>query len=86
MALLLQWDIDKMYSWTTNLLLRFHPNKCYSTNICSKSKEHRHHSCKLNNKDLKSKSEIKDLGIIVDENFRFSNHITEITDKVNKAN
>ena len=63
-----------MYSWTTNSLLRFHPNKCYSINICSKSKQHCHRSCKSNDKDLKSKSEIKDLGIIVHENFRFSNH------------
>ena len=37
----------------------------------------------MNNKDLENKSEIKDLGIIVDENLHFSNHIT---DKVNKAN
>ena len=37
----------------------------------------------MNNKDLEKKSEIKDLGIIVDENLRFSNHII---DKVNKAN
>ena len=37
----------------------------------------------MNNKDLESKSEIKSLGIKVDENLRFSNHII---DKVNKAN
>ena len=37
----------------------------------------------MNNKDLESKSEIKSLGIMVDENLRFSNHII---DKVNKAN
>ena len=37
----------------------------------------------MNNKDLESKSEIKSLGIMVDENLRFSNNII---DKVNKAN
>ena len=37
----------------------------------------------MNNKDLEKKSEIKDLGIIVDKNLRFSNHII---DKVNKVN
>ena len=36
----------------------------------------------MNNKDLENKSEIKDLGIIVDENLRFSNHII---DELNKA-
>ena len=37
----------------------------------------------MNNKHLENKFEIKDLGIIVDDNLRFSNHII---DKVNKAN
>ena len=73
-----------MYSWSTNSLLRFHPDKCYySINIRNKSKQHCHHNYKMNNKDLENKTVIKDLGIIVDENLRFSNHII---DKVNKAN
>ena len=72
-----------MYSWSTNSLLRFHPNKCYSINVRSKSKQHCHYNYKMNNKDVENKSEIKDLGITVDENLRFSDHIT---DKVNKAN
>ena len=38
-ALLLQGDINKMYSWSTNLLSRFHPDKCYAMNIRSKSKQ-----------------------------------------------
>ena len=37
----------------------------------------------MNNNDLEKKSEIKDLGIMVDKNLRFSNHII---DKVNKVN
>ena len=82
-ALLLQRDINKMYSWSTNWLLRFHPDKCYSINTCSKSKQHCHYNYKMNNKDLGNNSEIKDLGIVVDENLRFSNHII---DNVNKAN
>ena len=72
-----------MYSWSTSSLLRFPQEKCYSINICSKSKQHCHYNYKMNNKDLESKSEIKSLGIMVDENLRFSNHII---DKVNKAN
>ena len=81
-ALLLQGDIDKVYSWSTNSLLSFDPDKCYSINR-NKSKQHCHHNYKLNNKDLENKSVIKDLGSIVNENLRFSNHII---DKVNKAN
>ena len=82
-ALLLQRNIGNMHSWSTNSLLRFHPDKCYSINIRRKSKQYCHHNYKMNNKDLENKSEIKDLGIIVDEDLRFSNHII---DKVNKAN
>ena len=82
-ALFLQRDIDKMQSWSTNSLLRFHPDKCYSINIQIKSKQYCHYNYKMNNKDLENKSEIKDLGIVVDENLRFSNHII---DQVNKAN
>ena len=37
----------------------------------------------MNNKDIENKSEIKDLGIIANENLRFSNRII---DKFNKAN
>ena len=83
-ALLLQRGIDKIHSWSTNSLLRFHPDKCYSIDIRSKFKLYYHHNYKMNNKDLENKSEIKDLGIIVHENLlRLSNHII---DKVNKAN
>ena len=32
-TLLVQRDIDKMYSWPTNSLLCFHPDKCYSINF-----------------------------------------------------
>ena len=51
--------------------------------IRNKSKQHCHHNYKINYKDLESKSEIEDLGFIVDKNLRFSNRII---DKVNKAN
>ena len=63
-ALLLQGDIEKMYSWSTNSLLHFHLDKCYSTNICSNSEQHCHPNYKMNNKNLENISEIIDLGII----------------------
>ena len=37
----------------------------------------------MNNRILENKSELKDLGILIDEHLKFSNHIAE---KVNKAN
>ena len=64
-ALLLQGDIDKMYSWSTSSLLRFHSGKCYSINICKKSKQHCHHNYKMNNKDLENRSVNQDLETIL---------------------
>ena len=37
----------------------------------------------MNNRILENKSELKDLGTLIDEHLKFSNHIAE---KVNKAN
>ena len=33
----LQYDIDSVYNWTLNSLLLFHPKKCFTTHIDSKS-------------------------------------------------
>ena len=53
-----------MNPWSTNALLRFRPDKCYSINICNKLKQYCLHNYKMNNKDLENKSKIKDLRII----------------------
>ena len=37
----------------------------------------------MNNRILENKSELKDLGVLIDEHLKFSNHIAE---KINKAN
>ena len=64
-------SIRCVYSGSTNSFLHFHPDKCYSINIHCKSRQHCHHNYKMNNKDLKNKSNMKDLGIKVDKNLRF---------------
>ena len=82
-TLLLQKDIDSMFSWTLNSLLLFDPNKCFTMHISSKLNETITHAYTMNNGILKNTSELKDLGILIDEHLRFTNHIAE---KVNKAN
>ena len=72
-----------MFSWTLNSLLLFHPNKCFTMHISSKLNETITHAYTMNNRILENKSELKDLGILIDEHLKFSNHIAE---KVNKAN
>lgn len=80
---ILQYDIDKMFSWTQSSLLQFHPDKCYTMSVRSKSKQMYDHNYTMNERILSKKSEIKDLGILIDDHLTFVNHIAE---KVNKAN
>ena len=51
--------------------------------ISSKLNETITHAYTMNNRILENESELKDLGILIDEHVKFSNHIAE---KVNKAN
>ena len=80
----LQLDIDKHYNWTRYSLLRFHPDKCVAMRIISSTKK-----CDLNcyyNIDgvrLKVKDVEKDLGVFIDSNLSFEEHISF---KVKKAN
>ena len=81
---LLQYDIDSMYNWTLNSLLLFHPKKCFTMHVDSKSNGSTNQTTyKINDNTLKTKLELKDLGVIVDNHLTFSNYNPE---KVNKAN
>ena len=82
-TLLLQKKIDSMFPWTLNFLLLFCPNKCFTMHISSKLNETITQAYKMNNRILENKSELKDLGILINEHLKFSNHVAE---KVNKAN
>ena len=83
-AELLQQDLDRLYDWTRYSLLRFHPDKCVTMRIMSKTK-------KLNVKEYYNMDETKlktvyreeDLGIIFDNKLSFEEHINS---KVKKAN
>ena len=81
---LLQYDIDSIYNCTLNSLLLFHPRKCFTMYIDSKSTDSIIKATyKMNDNILERKLELKDLGVIIDSHLTFSNHIAE---KVNKAN
>ena len=81
---LLQYDIGSVYNWTLNSLLLFHPKKCFTMHVDSKSTGSISQATyKMNDNILESKFKLKDLGVIADNHVTFSNHIAE---KVNKAN
>ena len=67
-----------IYNWTLNLLLLFHPKKCFTIHIDSKSNGSINQATyKMKDNILGSKLELKDLSVIVDNHLTFNNHIAE---------
>ena len=64
------------------LVLIFHSDKCFTMNVRSKSKPQSNHIYSMNNKPREGKSELKDLGLLIGNNSKFSHYISE---KVNKT-
>ena len=82
-ALELQSDIDKLEAWTKIWLLRFNADKCHVLTL-GKFENIRHtHRYKIGGKELEHVFEEKDLGVLVDADLSFEEHITT---KVRKAN
>ena len=54
-TVLLQKDIDSMFSWTLNSLLLFHPYRCFTMHISSKMNETITHAYTMSNRILESK-------------------------------
>ncbi len=84
---ILQEDLNRLQSWSSTWLLKFHPEKCKMMNV-SRSKEATQRTYSMTSSDgtqhdLEMVSEEKDLGIKIDRNLTFDKHIGE---KVTKAN
>ena len=83
----LQKDLDSMHVWTETWLLKFHPNKCtHMTKGHLKPDLSKNYFLpdKNNAKTIISKvNKEKDIGVTIDSNLKFNEHIAE---KLNKAN
>ena len=77
----LQRDLDKLNTWSDNWLLRFHPDKCKVMYIGRRRDSEQQY--KLRETTLQQADEEKDIGVIIDKDLTFDQHISE---KVNKAN
>ena len=82
-ALLLQDDILRLEAWSDMWLLKFHPDKCHLLSLGKHENIKYCHRYKVSEQEIEHIFEEKDLGIIVDSDLTFSEHIT---DKVRKAN
>ena len=79
----LQADIDNLIHWTDSSLLKFHPGKCGVMRIGKSKVANRTYTMGSEQFELKTICEEKDIGVIIDNNLSFTNHMTA---KVNKAN
>ena len=82
-ALLLQQDILQLEAWSDKWLLKFHPDKCHLLSLGKLENIKYCHRYQVNGQEIEHTFEEKDLGVIVDSELTFAEHITE---KVNKAN
>ena len=87
----LQKDLDRLQAWSEKWLLRFHPDKCKRLAISRNQYDGRvapltlKASSEVNNSvEIESVICEKDLGIIVDNNLKFSHHIDSVVNKANK--
>ena len=77
----LQHDMEELENWSDKWLLRFHPDKCKVLSA-GKRKTGRF-EYKLCNTKLQYTEKEKDIGVVVDNQLNFEDHMNE---KINKAN
>ena len=82
-ALLLQKDIDELQQWSDKWLLRFNTDKCHVITLGKFNNIQYTHRYSLYDAELDHVFEEKDLGVVIDMELTFDEHITS---KVKKAN
>ena len=87
----LQNDIDQLNSWSKENKMRFHPSKCKVLSIPGKKFGSRilpipfiRYQYFLGNAPLDYTQSETDLGVVVNQNFRFEEHVTKILSKANQ--
>ena len=78
---ILQGYLDRLNIWSYNWLLCFHPDKCKVMFIGKKREGEQLYT--LRETTVQQADEEKDIGVIIDKELTFDQHISE---KVNKAN
>jgi hypothetical protein len=79
----LQEDVDRMYNWTEDSLLKFHPNKCKTMRIGKSKIKERSYEMGPERIILERTQVEKDIGVFIDEELSFEMHMES---KINKAN
>ena len=79
----LQADIDRLENWSKKWLLRFHPDKCHVLSLGKIENTVHTHRYSICGREMEHVGEEKDLGVVIDSELSFDEHISA---KVNKAN
>ena len=79
----LQTDMLSMEKWSNKWLLQFHPNKCHVLTLGKHQNIIHAHRYILNGQELEHVFEEKDLGITIDHELKFQDHIAN---KIKTAN
>ena len=74
-AFRLQTDIDTLERWTSMWLMKFHPNKCHVLTLGKFTDIRYAHEYKVCNNVIEHVSSERDLGIVIDEELSFDEHI-----------
>ena len=80
----LQEDINKLEAWENKWLMEFHPQKCQVLSI-TKNRQVIEHPYTLHGHQLEHTKLSKYLGVTISGDFRWSDHIDNITSKASKS-
>ena len=86
---ILQSDLDSLFKWSKDWLLRFHPDKCKFLPIHCKNRSHVECEYKMKTYDggsisLQTVENEKDIGVTVDNYLSFEDHMQIQVNKANK--
>ena len=76
----LQFDIDRLYEWSLRNKIKFHPDKCKAIRVSLKHKPY-NFMYNMNNHDLETVINERDLGVIVSSNLKWNKHQNSILTK-----
>ena len=78
----LQLTIDRMFEWTQQWQLNFNQSKCQILHIGENNPKHEYYIGEADNRTLLSTTSLeKDLGVLVDNELNFENHIDHVIKK-----
>jgi len=84
-SLVIQKDVDTLNEWSKDWLLKFHPDKCHVLTLGKLANIKHAHPYSLAGNQLEHVFEEKDLGVLVDAELMFEEHIAKLVNKANST-